>query len=328
MRRKFQSCFLINMSHQKVFHTQLQNYFEDIIKNNALHHAYCFVGEKGIGKKNFALWLSAKLLQTTEERLNIHPDYFFLEQEQNEKTGKLKRDIDVDQVEKLREAISRRSLIGGYKIIIIEGAEKLNKNSGNALLKTLEEPGEKTLFFLLTENEEKILPTIRSRCQTVVFQKVDTKKIEEYVLSLQISLEEAKEIAELSQGRPGIAREWAENPEAKENYKKEIEKFFALFKISFHDKKQSLEALFEESEDGQSEREKILSLLNIWLEALHQEVLRKNGFPYYNFLANHDIIVSNNMLTKLSTNIVETKKMIEQNIQSRLAIEHLLLQFP
>lgn len=316
------------MSSLFLFHPQLQSYFEDIIKNNALHHAYCFVGEKGIGKKNFALWLSAKLLQTTEERLNIHPDYFLLEQEENEKTGKLKRDIDVDQVEKLREAISRRSLIGGYKIIIIEGAEKLNKNSGNALLKTLEEPGEKTLFFLLTENEEKILPTIRSRCQTVAFQKVDQKKIEEYLLTHQVSPEEAKEIAELSQGRPGIAQEWMEHPEVKENYKKEIERFFSLFRISFHDKKQSLEAIFEESEDGQSEREKILALLNVWLDALQQEVLRKNGFPYYNFLANHDILISNHMLTQLSTSILEAKKMIEQNIQSRLAVEHLLLQFP
>ena len=81
---------------------------------------------------------------------------------------KKSRIISVDAMrERLVEPISRTSFSGGWKAGVIVGADRLNDSSGNAFLKTLEEPPPRTLFLLLTELPEQVLTTIVSRCQRI-----------------------------------------------------------------------------------------------------------------------------------------------------------------
>lgn len=78
------------------------------------------------------------------------------------------RVISVDQMrEKLLAEISQTSFVGGWKVGVLVGADRLNDASANAFLKTLEEPPEKTLFLLLTDAPQQLLPTIISRCQRI-----------------------------------------------------------------------------------------------------------------------------------------------------------------
>lgn len=78
------------------------------------------------------------------------------------------RVISADQMrEKLLAPISQTSFIGGWKVGVLVGADRLNESSSNAFLKTLEEPPEKTLFLLLTDAPQQLLPTIISRCQRI-----------------------------------------------------------------------------------------------------------------------------------------------------------------
>jgi len=78
------------------------------------------------------------------------------------------RVISVDQMrEKLLAVISQTSFVGGWKVGVLVGADRLNDSSANAFLKTLEEPPEKTLFLLLTDAPQQLLPTIVSRCQRI-----------------------------------------------------------------------------------------------------------------------------------------------------------------
>ena len=77
--------------------------------------------------------------------------------------------IGVDEAMEIVKSLSLKSYEGGYKVMIIWMAEKMNDSAANKLLKLIEEPPQKTLFILITEEEENIIQTIRSRCQTLHF---------------------------------------------------------------------------------------------------------------------------------------------------------------
>lgn len=77
--------------------------------------------------------------------------------------------IGVDEAEEIVKSLKLKSYEGGYKVMIIWMAEKMNGSAANKLLKLLEEPPEKTVFILIAEDEEQIISTIKSRCQTLQF---------------------------------------------------------------------------------------------------------------------------------------------------------------
>ena len=78
-------------------------------------------------------------------------------------------EIRVDDAQEILKSLSLKAYEGGYKIMIVWMADKLNIAASNKLLKLLEEPPEKTIFILISENEEDIIQTIRSRCQILHF---------------------------------------------------------------------------------------------------------------------------------------------------------------
>jgi DNA polymerase-3 subunit delta' len=79
--------------------------------------------------------------------------------------------IGADEIQSVLKKISLKSYEGGYKIMIIWMADKMNISASNKILKLLEEPPEKTVFLLITEKIDAIIPTILSRCQVVEFKK-------------------------------------------------------------------------------------------------------------------------------------------------------------
>ena len=87
--------------------------------------------------------------------------------------------IGVDEAQDIVKSLSLKSYEGGYKVMIIWMAEKMNDSCANKLLKLIEEPPQKTLFLLITEEEENIIQTIRSRCQTLHFPPLNETVIAE-----------------------------------------------------------------------------------------------------------------------------------------------------
>ena len=85
--------------------------------------------------------------------------------------------IGVDEAEEIVKKLVLKSYEGGYKVMIIWMAEKMNTSASNKLLKLIEEPPAKTLFLLLAENEEQIIKTILSRCQVLHFQPLTEQNI-------------------------------------------------------------------------------------------------------------------------------------------------------
>ncbi|MBQ0148093.1 MAG: DNA polymerase III subunit delta' [Flavobacteriaceae bacterium] len=109
--------------------------------------------------------------------------------------------INVDEADEIVKTLSLNSYEGGYKIMIIWMPEMMNTASANKLLKIIEEPPQKTLFLLVTEREDLLLPTITSRCQLVKIPNIETKDIEEYLQKYDsVDNEKAKHIAFIAQG--------------------------------------------------------------------------------------------------------------------------------
>ncbi|MGD8327641.1 MAG: AAA family ATPase, partial [Sphingomonadales bacterium] len=157
---------------------EAERLFLDALNSDRLHHAWLLTGPKGIGKATFAYRLSALLLSDSTNgdidelhpairllRNEAHPDLRILKRGIDPKTGKLKSEISVADIRVLQGFLGSTAAQGGWRIIIIDAADDLNRNAANALLKILEEPPKKVAFFLISHAPGRLLPTIRSRCR-------------------------------------------------------------------------------------------------------------------------------------------------------------------
>ena len=109
--------------------------------------------------------------------------------------------IGVDEAQDIVKSLSLKSYEGGYKVMIIWMAEKMNTSCANKLLKLIEEPPNKTVFILITEDEEQIINTIKSRCQILHFSPLAENDIKEALIkdfSLEVAV--ATKIAHQSNG--------------------------------------------------------------------------------------------------------------------------------
>lgn len=110
-------------------------------------------------------------------------------------------EIRVDDAQEILKSLALKSYEGGYKVMIIWMADKLNIAASNKLLKLLEEPTDKTVFILISENEEDIIQTIRSRCQVLHFNGLSETVIAEALVSKESTeSKEALKIAHQAQG--------------------------------------------------------------------------------------------------------------------------------
>lgn len=145
-------------------------------------HAWLFVGPQGVGKRHFMRALTALLLCEKRETYACgqcrscqqfvaghHPNAHYLQREIDEKTGKQKRDITIEQVRDMNERLALSSHYGQAKLALIDPADALNQSSVNALLKTIEEPPANSYVLLVSERLLALAPTLRSRCQQLRF---------------------------------------------------------------------------------------------------------------------------------------------------------------
>ncbi|MCE3254809.1 MAG: polymerase subunit delta [Rickettsiaceae bacterium] len=184
----------------------------DNFNNNNLHHGLLFTGGKGIGKASFVLDFATKILLSSsknqEEDLKkiqqqSHPDLLIVKKDQK------KRDISVEAVREISQFLSLTSAISKHRVIIIDAVDDLNKNSNNAILKTLEEPPQNVFIFLVNHNQRKLLDTIKSRCRTI---KISSPSYEDFKTVLKknfdgIDEEEIRVLAKISDNSIGSAIE-------------------------------------------------------------------------------------------------------------------------
>lgn len=148
-----------------------------------LHPALLLSGSKGIGKATLAYDL-ARLILTREETFhqrlidnNSHPNLLSLELGVNDE-GKPQKEITVHEVRKVIDFCRQSPALPGWRVVIIDAVDEVNRNGANALLKVLEEPPTQTQFMLVCHSYGRLLPTIRSRCLKVSLNLSESMAIE------------------------------------------------------------------------------------------------------------------------------------------------------
>ena len=164
----------------------LKNLFDD----NKLPNKILFSGQKGIGKCTLSYHLSNYILSKKEDfsydlqkfeinknnksyilvNNNSHPNFYLINLKED------KKNIEISQIRDMISFTNKSSFDNEHKIIVIDNLEYLNSSSANALLKVIEEPNNKVLFFLIHDNQKKIFNTLKSRCiQFKVYLEKTTK---------------------------------------------------------------------------------------------------------------------------------------------------------
>ena len=190
-----------------------------------LPHALLLQGPEGGGKQNFAAAAAQYLLCLSPQEQGLacgqckscqllqagtHPDLVLIEPEQ---AGKA---IKIDQIRELVDFVEKTAQMGGYKVIIVHPAEAMNIAAANALLKSLEEPGQKTQFFVVSHMPSRLMPTIRSRCQAVNIALPENDAAIQWLNSTLPDNTDAQKLLNAASGAPLLAAElmesdWLEN---------------------------------------------------------------------------------------------------------------------
>ncbi|RKR06345.1 DNA polymerase III delta prime subunit [Kushneria sinocarnis] len=180
-------------------------------------HALMLSGPAGVGKERFAEALLARQLCHAPGELACgechacrmlqaghHPDLLDISPAES---GKL---IRIDSIRDINHFVSQTAQQGGYRVIRIAPAENMTVSASNALLKSLEEPGARTLFLLLCDTPSRALPTIRSRCQQWQFPLPDQAQCLAWLGEVLGEQEEAGFWLKVAGGQPLLARSLAE----------------------------------------------------------------------------------------------------------------------
>src|ERR671923_911513 len=164
-------------------------------------HAYLLHGPPGVGKRTAAFAFAAALLGD-ERRVEArtHPDLYILEP-----LGEM---IRIDDVRALRHDLHMRPFEGGRRVYLILGAERLNEDAADALLKDLEEPPSYAVIVLVASELGPLPPTILSRCQLVPFRRLSERGVREWIAERAVdrSEDEVTALARASSGRLDRAR--------------------------------------------------------------------------------------------------------------------------
>jgi len=318
-------------------HQEQIKFLEKSLNNNHLNHAYIFAGPKFIGKEKIAKLFAQSIIcekiqnQTSDKPCNdcpnckqfqkaIYSDFY----EINLSDGK--KDISIEQIKQLQYQITLKSFLGNYKIALINNADKLNKASANALLKTLEEPPANTIIILLTSHLKSLLPTIISRCQLLKFGYVNQDLIYKYLVDQGERRDKAKIISRWSQGRPEIIlNQNFENLLIKHNSYREI--IENILKAPEYKRLQILDEFFKNSKD-----DKVENYLEVWQTFIHDLFLIKtyNNEKVVNqdatdFLTSISNLFSFKKISQLLKNISLISNQLKQNINSKILFENLFL---
>ena len=155
-------------------------------RSGRMPHAWLLTGPQGVGKATLAFRFARFLLAQGSNPLNFlapadelylspehavfrqvaasgHPDLQTVERQRDQR-NRLRRDIVIEDLRKAAAFLRLTPALGGWRVVVIDGAEDMNRNAANALLKVLEEPPARALILLTSHFPGRLLPTIRSRC--------------------------------------------------------------------------------------------------------------------------------------------------------------------
>ncbi len=291
-----------------------QEFLRQEISLNRLSHAYLFTGEPGAGKEKISEWFIGQLRENQKNGENfyswrIHP---------NVSEDNKSQIISIDQIRDIKHRTDLKLGNQEYQVIVIHNAQTMNIYAQDALLKVLEEPKNRTIFILLSNNLNSLRSTISSRCQIVSFPAWGFQGSVDWLIGQGSDQNSAEIIALIGHGCIDYMVELRNHPEMIKDKMLEWQSIQGLQERSLGDRFQIAERL--------AKQEDISIILEIWLvywrAALLTHVFKlkiyQNIFPQYDL----------NRIVNIVEQIEEiSSKYRGASLNKRLALEQILISF-
>ncbi len=338
---------------------QIIEFLERSIINNKVAGTYIFNGPDNFGKTTTARYFAQCLLcqnnqagsgdlpcglcpschyfqlnrdkqagDISQEEISIaHGDFHIIKREKD------KKNISVEQVREFIRILSMSSFLSFYKVGIIKHADSLSLEAANALLKTLEEPKDKVVIILITQNIDKLPATIVSRGQILNFRPVKTDIIYEYLVNeRKASRSIAKNLSRLCLGRPALAVKFLEDKNFSQQYQKQVKVFLDFLGQDINEKFFSIDGLIGHKTSNQEPVRIARRVLEVWQGIVRDWLLLEFG---HSNLVQHQSVEEeiNKLKGKLALsdllNIVKTIKQAEEyldaNVSPKLVLENVAM---
>lgn len=317
-----------------VGHRDIIQYIKDAVGQNKVSHAYILNGQRGSGKKMlanlFAMTLqceSGKPEPCGECRSCIQanngnqPDIITVKHEKP-------ASISVDDVRtQINGDIMIKPYSSPYKVYIVPEADLMTVQAQNAILKTIEEPPEYAVIFLLTENADSLLPTIRSRCVMLKLRNIKDKLVKKYLMEqMQVPDYQADLCAAFAQGNIGRAIMLAKS----EHFNEIKEDAVQLMKYLDEMELQEIVAAIKEINKYKLEVADYLDIMTIWYRdvLLYKATKDVGGLVFgdqLKFIKQKAAKSSYEGLETILESIEKAKVRIKANVNFDLLMELLLL---
>ncbi|MCH7736451.1 MAG: DNA polymerase III subunit delta' [Chloroflexi bacterium] len=309
-------------------------------------HAYLLTGPPHVGKMALAINLAQAVNclegpgapcgscnQCTRIAQRHHADIRILFPGQGEEGRSPRTVIGINDIKETLRRVNLKPYEGSTSVVIIDGAESMSDDAANAMLKTLEEPPPQVMFILLTADEGAVLPTIRSRCQSMTLVPLaKDAMVEQLVTGHQATPEQAELLYRLSRGCLGWAIGALNDPQVLEQRQADLEKLQETLGAG-------LETRFTYANEVASlfgsDREAAKDLLALWLRWWRDLLLIKEGAE--EFLHNSDQAdalkgqasgLSTAEIMQFINRLMQTLSNLDSNVSPRLAMEVLMLNIP
>lgn len=312
--------------------------FENSITRNRISHAYLIQGERGTGKKSMATLFIMTLFCLEKEGLEPcqqcrmcrrilsgnHPDIHWIEPDG--------QSIKNSQIKHLRGELAFSSFESTRKIYIINKAHTLTVNAANRMLKFLEEPDSSVIALLLTDNGQRILSTIRSRCQLIEMRPLDERHFQQKLMKLNsatINKNNARLLSALTNNIDEAIT--LHNEKTIYILRDLIVQLIYLLMTNYEERYLFIhEKWFYEIKEKKTHEQGVQLLLLAFRDIMMAKV---KNLHEPSFFQNDDILIekaggmfSTNRLLDQLTTILEAKQKLTDNVHPTLVMEQLVLK--
>lgn len=319
-----------------VGHKKQWEFLRKKFESEKLGHAYLFTGEEQLGKKKLAKEF-AKLINCSADLENslkpcgICKNCKDIEKENYTDVLMIdlksdKHEIEISQIREALNFLSYKSYYGSYKVVIVDGAEKMNTEAQNCFLKTLEEPKGKTILILISSHPEMLLSTILSRCQAIKFYSVNQKEIENYLITVGAKDKMARQLSVFCQRKPGRAIDLFLNPDKLEKEQETLKELVKIINSDLAEKFQYTKKINLEDNNLKAILEILQEYLRhlLFLKAGASDLVQQDYFPEaVDKIKNYSSVKIKEILKLLEEINTQTSL---TNASPKLALEILLME--
>jgi DNA polymerase III subunit delta' len=326
------------MDWSMIGHEWAVNLLSEHVRLGRERHAYLLTGPSGIGRRTLALRFAQSLncnnspepgqpcrTCSTCKRIEQmqHPDLAMV---MAEREGER---LKIDQVRELQHNLSLAPYEARYRVVLILRFEEAQSSSANAMLKTLEEPPDHVVVILTANSAENLLPTIVSRCEVLRLRSLSMDETAKGLQAIRgVPKEISERLAHISDGRPGYAIRLFEQPRLLEQRISWLDELIQLLAASRRERFAFIKVFVD---DKEGLRDALQVWLTFWRDVLISTCGMSNLITNLDYTSQIQKLVSVIDLQKahFHVNAIErTIETIDHNVNARLALEVLLMDFP